>query len=176
MYRFSEPDVNQLLLFEQTLPFGDKLNRNNRWIRLAELINWRELETIYAKSFANIGRPGVRARYVLGSLILKHKLDCSDEEVGEQISENPYMQYFIGLPRFQYRVPYDLSTLSRVRMRLGEDEFDEFEQQIINTLIEKKLIHPKGMLTDSTVFQSEITFPTDCGLFNPCSTVVVKKI
>ena len=176
MYKFSEADVNQLEIFEKSLPFGGKLNHNNRWICLAELINWRELESIYAKTFATVGRPGVRARFVLGSLIIKHKLDCSDEEVTEQISENPYMQYFIGLPRFQYQVPYDSSTLTNVRKRLGEDEFDAFEQQLIDTLVEKKLIRPKGMLTDATVFQSEITFPTDCGLLNKARQFCVKHI
>ena len=44
MYKYSEPDVNQLEIFEKSLPFGGKLDRNNRWIRLAELVNWRELE------------------------------------------------------------------------------------------------------------------------------------
>ncbi len=176
MYKYSEPDVNQLEIFEKSLPFGGKLDRNNRWIRLAELVNWRELESIYAKSFATTGRPGVRARYVLASLIIKHKLDSSDEEVAEHISENPYMQYFIGLPRFQYRVPYDPSTLTNVRKRLGEEEFDLFEQQLIDTLVEKKLIKPKGMLTDATVFQSEITFPTDCGLLNKARRFCVKHI
>ena len=51
MYNFSEPDVNQIELFEQSLPFGGKLNRTNRWILLAELIAWRELEATYAKTF-----------------------------------------------------------------------------------------------------------------------------
>ncbi|MCG8604183.1 IS5 family transposase [bacterium] len=176
MYKFSEPNVNQLQLFEQSLPFGGKLNRQNRWICLAELINWRELESIYAKTFASVGRPGVRARHVLGSLIIKHKLQCSDDEVAEHISENPYMQYFIGLARFQYRVPYDSSTLSNVRKRLTKEQFDDFEQQIIDTLIKKKLLHPKGMLTDATVYQSEITFPTDCGLLNKARRFCVKQI
>jgi hypothetical protein len=176
MYKFTEPDLNQLEIFEKSLPFGGKLNRNNRWIRLAELINWRELEVIYAKTFAASGRPGVRARYVLGSLIIKHKLECSDEEISEHISENPYMQYFIGLPRFHYQVPYDSSTLTNVRKRLTKDEFDAFEQQLINTLVEKKLIRPKGLITDASVFQSEITFPTDCGLLNKARRFCVKHI
>lgn len=176
MYKFSEPDMNQLQLFEQSLPFSGKLNHNNRWIRLAELINWRELEAIYAKSFSTTGRPGVRARHVIGSLIIKHKLECSDNEVGEQISENPYMQYCIGLPRWRSLVPYDSSTLTNVRKRLSKKQFDEFEQQLINTLLEKKLIRPKGMLTDATVFQSEITYPTDCGLLNKARQFCVKHI
>ncbi len=176
MYKFSEPDVNQIELFEQSLPFGGKLNRNNRWILLSELIDWRELEATYARTFSIIGRPGIRARYVLGSLIIKHIIDSSDEEVAEHISENPYMQYFIGLPRFSYRLPFDTSTLSKVRKRLGKEQFDEFEQNLINTLVEKKLLRPKGMLTDATVFESDITFPTDCGLLNKIRQVCVEQI
>lgn len=176
MYQFSEPDVNQLQLFEQSLPFGGKLNRNNRWIGLAELIPWRELEESYAKTFSATGRPGVRARHVIGSLIIKHKLEASDEEVAEHISENPYMQYFIGLARWKERVPYDPSTLTNVRKRLSQQQFDEFEQYLINTLVEKKLLRPKGMLTDATVAQSDITFPTDCGLLNKARQFCVKQI
>ena len=176
MYQLSEPDVNQLELFEQSLPFGGKLNRNNRWIHLAELAPWRELEESYAKTFSSTGRPGIRARYVIGSFIIKHKLECSDDEVSEQISENPYMQYFIGLARWKERVPYDPSTLTNVRKRLNQKQFDEFEQQLINTLVEKKLLRPKGMLTDATVVQSEITFPTDCGLLNKARQFCVKQI
>lgn len=176
MYKFYEPDMNQLEFFEKSLPFGGKLNRDNRWIGLAELVNWRELEGIYAKTFSTTGRPGIRARYVIGSLIIKHKLDCSDDELAEHISENPYMQYFIGLPRFEYRAPYDTSTLSHVRDRLGKEQFEKFEELLIKTLMEKKLIKPKGLLTDATVFQSEITFPTDCGLLNKARQFCVKQI
>ena len=176
MYNFSEPDVNQIELFEQSLPFGGKLNRTNRWILLAELIDWRELDATYAKTFSITGRPGIRARYVLGSLIIKHIIDSSDEEAAEHISENPYMQYFIGLPRFSYRLPFDTSTFSKVRKRLGKEQFDEFEQNLINTLVEKKLLRPKGLLTDATVFQSDITFPTDCGLLNKIRHVCVEQI
>jgi hypothetical protein len=176
MYQLSEPDVNQLELFEKSLPFGGKLNRDNRWIKLAELVPWRQLEEIYAQTFSTTGRPGVRARHVIGSLIIKHKLESSDEEVGAQISENPYMQYFIGLPRFEYRVPYDPSTLTNVRKRLSQKQFDEFEQQLINTLVAKKLLRPKGLLTDATVAQSEISFPTDCGLLNKAHRFCVKHI
>lgn len=176
MYRFSEPDKNQLEIFEQSLPFGGKLNRKNRWIQLSGLVNWRELEAIYAKTFSGTGRPGVRARYVIGSLIIKHIMKCSDEEVWLHISENPYMQYFIGFSRFRYDAPYDPSTLTNVRKRLSKEQFDAFEHELIGMLTAKELIHPKGMLTDATVFQSEITYPTDCGLLHKAQTFCVANI
>lgn len=176
MYRLSEPDENQLEIFEQSLPFEGRLNRKNRWIQLAGLVNWRELEAVYAKTFSQTGRPGVRARYVIGSLIIKHILGCSDEEVCLHISENPYMQFFVGFSRYRYDVPYDPSTLTNVRKRLSKEQFDAFEKELIGMLIAKKLIHPKGMLTDATVFQSEITYPTDCGLLYKAQNFCVAHI
>jgi IS5 family transposase len=37
----------------------------------------------------------------LGALIIKEKCGFSDRETVEQIMENPYFQFFIGLERYQ---------------------------------------------------------------------------
>lgn len=176
MYKFSEPNTDQLEMFEKSLPFGDTLDRNNRWIRLSGLIDWHRFESIYAQTFSTTGRPGIRARYVLGSLILKHKLGVSDEELLLHLSENPYLQYFIGLEKFSQDIPFDASTLTNVRKRLGDDEFKKFEQTIIDELVEKKILKPRNLQIDATVFESDITYPTDCGLLNKARQYCVQQI
>ena len=176
MYICQEPDQQQLEFFERSLPFDGKLDRGNRWIRLAHTLNWCELELSYAKLFAADGRPGLRARYVLGTLILKHQFQMSDEETLQLILENPYCQYFIGLAQFTTTMPFEVSSLSRVRERLGDKTFEEFEQTLIATLVEKKLIQPKGLQVDATVYESDITYPTDCGLLEKARTFCVKQI
>jgi len=163
-------------MFDKSLPFGDKLNRKNRWIRLTCLIDWQRFESIYAKTFSETGRPGIPVRYVLGSLILKDKLEVSDEELLLQLSENPYLQYFIGLERFSHEIPFDTSTLTNVRKRLGDDEFRKFEQTIIDELVAKKILKPQNLQIDATVFESDITYPTDCGLLNKAGEYCVKQI
>jgi len=176
MYVFQEPNDQQLELFERSLPFSGTLDRTNRWIRLAHALNWRELEGSYAKLFAEIGRPALRARYVLGTLIIKHHFELSDEDIVQLITENPYLQYFIGLPQFTKSAPFDVSSLSRVRERLGEKTFREFEKTLIATLVAQKLIKPKSLQVDATVFESEITYPTDCGLLEKARRFCVKQI
>ncbi len=52
MYICEEPDPNLLDLLDASLPFGGKLDRNNRWLRLAHTMNWQEWERSYAKLFA----------------------------------------------------------------------------------------------------------------------------
>src|SRR5699024_9713619 len=103
-------------------PLGMKMNPENRWIRLADSIPWDELEKKYADLFpsdtGNVAKP---LRMALGSLIIQKKFQFSDRELVEQITENPYLQYFIGLPGYQDEPPYDPSTLVLFRKRLDVD-------------------------------------------------------
>ncbi len=72
------------------LPFGGKLSGGNRWIKLAELIPWDELEDDYAAQFSkDFGAPAKPFRMALGALIIKARLELTDEEKVEQIKENP---------------------------------------------------------------------------------------
>ena len=175
MYKYSTKFTNQLEMFEASLPFGGKLNPNNRWIKMAAQVDWEKFEKIYARTFATIGRPGKDARLVIGALILKHKLDVSDEEMTQQIAENPYLQFFVGLASYHCEPPFDSSTLTHVRQRLGEREFDKFEQTLIDDLIANNLLKPKGLLIDATVCESDITYPTDCGLLNKARQYCVAR-
>jgi IS5 family transposase len=49
MYRREHRD--QLSFKDFFLPFGGQLSGDNRWIKLAELIPWDELEDDYASQF-----------------------------------------------------------------------------------------------------------------------------
>jgi hypothetical protein len=74
------------------LPFEGKLDAQNRWVIMAELIPWAEFEAEYASLFAEeIGAPAKSFRMALGALIIKEKLGSSDRETVEQIKENPYL-------------------------------------------------------------------------------------
>jgi hypothetical protein len=50
MYRTE--DKQQLAFKDFYLPFGGKLNPTNRWVQLAQLIPWEDLEEEYAAGFA----------------------------------------------------------------------------------------------------------------------------
>ena len=87
-------------------PLERKLSPDNRWIVMANLIPWSEFEEEYAKNFSEeMGAPAKSFRLALGALIIKEKLGISDRETVEQIKENPYLQYFIGLSSYQNEAP-----------------------------------------------------------------------
>jgi IS5 family transposase len=91
--------AKQLTIAEFDWPFETALDKNNRWVKLSDCIPWDALaESYYQGLPADRGRPLKDARLVIGAVIIKHKLCLSDVETVLQIQENPYLQYFVGLP------------------------------------------------------------------------------
>ncbi len=135
MQRSRYVSQKQLFLEGFDTPPGMILDPNNRWVKLRDCIPWDELSESYYKTLcSNLGRPAKDARIVIGAVIIKHKLSISDEETVEQIRENPYLQYFIGLKGFQAQAPFAPSLLVEIRKRMGQTVFDEFYEAIIETV------------------------------------------
>ena len=130
MYRREHPD--QLSFKDFFLPFGGQLSGDNRWIKLAELIPWDELEDDYASQFCKgFGAPAKPFRMALGALIIKARLGLTDEELVEQIKENPYLQFFIGLEGYQHSAPFDPSMMVYFRKRLPESVVNDWNERIV---------------------------------------------
>ena len=137
MYRKKDKKTEEL--FKELMPWGGRLNENNRWMRLEELIPWDELEEEYSKYFADTrGRPGLDSQLVLGVICIKHMLKLSDEDAVEQVLENPYMQAFCGLESFATENLFNDSSLSKLRKRLGKKYFRQLENKVLEVLKKRK--------------------------------------
>lgn len=122
---------NQFYIEEFTLPFEGKLRADNRWVKLAKIIPWESIEERYADLFpSNRGQMAKPVRMALGALIIKEKCGYSDRETVEQITENPYLQYFIGLREYQDRPPFDPSLMVHFRKRFGTEALKEINEEI----------------------------------------------
>ncbi len=67
-------------------PFHLKLDQNNGWVKLAHLIPWDELASIYHRTLnATHGAPVLDARLVIGAMIIKDKEKPDDREAIEYI-------------------------------------------------------------------------------------------
>jgi IS5 family transposase len=89
-----------LSLFEFKHPFDTALDPDNRWVRLAALVPWDEIEGEYSNHFGVSGNDAYPVRMALGALIIKERLKLTDEETVAQIRENPYLQYFVGIQKY----------------------------------------------------------------------------
>lgn len=111
-------------------PFKVKLRGDNRWVRLGRLIPWEEFEEQYADLFENDGAVAYPFQMALGANILKERLGVTDRELVDQISENPYLQYFLGLPCFALEAPFDATTLVHFRKRISAEMLNAINERI----------------------------------------------
>lgn len=130
MYKRTESQM--ILPGDFFLPFGGKLVDDNRWVLLAQMIPWWKIEEKYARNFKRSlkGQKAVSIRVALGALIIQERLGTDDRETLRQILENPYLQYFLGLPEYQYRRPFHDSLMTHFRKRLGGDIIHEVNEWI----------------------------------------------
>lgn len=125
----------QLSLAGFETPFQTDLDPGNRWIKMSHAIPWDDLAAGYhAGMDRRFGRPAKDARLVIGAVIIKHKLCLSDEETVRQIQENPYLQFFCGLPGFTTQPPFAPSLFVAVRKRMTREVFESFHQVILQAL------------------------------------------
>ncbi len=182
MYRSSSP--GQLSFVDFYLPFGGKLSGENRWVKLSERIPWEEIETLYADQFSEgVGAPGKSLRLALGALIIKEKLGLSDRETVEQIRENPYLQYFLGLSEYSDQAPFEASSLVHFRKRFSADilcqvnELILFQEAPEDSLDEERAesgddddseppANQGKLVLDATCAPADIRYPTDLNLLN----------
>ncbi|MBU8913032.1 MAG: IS5 family transposase [Spirochaetales bacterium] len=177
------------------LSFGGRLRSDNRWVRLAKLVPWAEIESHYAELFnERIGAPAISARVAVASLIIKEKLGLSDEETVEQIRENPYLQYFLGYEAYTDEAPFDPSMMVHFRRRLDESVLGEINCLIVDRQRERdqkaRRDEPEGdgngsgevgggesagggdspnagmLLMDASCVPADIRYPTDLSILN----------
>ncbi|MEH1916808.1 IS5 family transposase [Nostoc sp.] len=166
-------------------PFSGKLSSDNRWVVLASLIPWAEFEDEYSDEFSiKMGAPAKPFRMALGALIIKEKLGISDRETVEQIKENPYLQYFIGMSSYSNETPFDGSMLVHFRERISVELVNQVNQQMVKKMLEatssqesekktelskKEGSTPKNrgkLILDATCAPGDISYPTDLELLN----------
>jgi transposase, IS5 family len=171
-------------------PFEQNLRIDNRWVVLAKLIPWDEVCGVYLKNvgISSTGRPPLSPRIVIGSLIIKHLCNLDDRETVDQISENMYIQYFLGYPSFSSEPPFDPSLFVEFRKRLGMENVNQINERIAalrnkvepsdnnkkngnNVDGDNNHVHTepqnKGrVIFDATACPQDIAYPTDLDLLS----------
>lgn len=119
----------------------------------------------------------------------------SDEETVEAITENPYLQYFIGLHSFQEVAPFHASSMTHFRKRFDQAFINELNESVVleqrkkdkkdhddeppnegrhtsdepgssSSTESESPSNQRKLLLDATCAPSDITYPTDIGLLN----------
>ena len=178
MYKSPDYEYEQLSFINFNMSCGLQLDPNNEWILISKKLPWRAWETLYEGMFpsktGNVAKP---CRMVLGSLIIQLRMGLTDRDLVEQIRQNPYYQYFVGLPAFQHKAPFARTLLVEWRKRIDL----AFVIKAIDLLCDSAPIafqfrKRKGntrygtlvatQICDATVAPQYIRFPQDTSLLN----------
>src|SRR6266481_2999594 len=139
-------------------------------VRLAGEIDWGFLEQRFASVCeAGPGQPPLPARLIAGLFIVKHMHSLSDEALCARWLENPYYQYFCGEQMFCHELPFDRSSMSRWRCRLGEENLAALLQESLSVAHKTGALETKDLervVVDTTVQPKAIAHPTDARLMH----------
>ena len=112
MYRTIQ---HQMSIDDYLPPYEGELVQENRWVRLAQAIDWDAIEQEYSGHFAAGGKVAIPARMAFGVLVIRAACRTTDSETVEIVRESPYLQYFLGFDSFTYDVPFSSRSMERFR-------------------------------------------------------------
>lgn len=165
------------------------LNMQHKLVKLSKTVNWKHLETVCGavyedtpkseggKAKSKGGQPPLPTRLMAGLQILKFTFDLSDEELCERWVENPYFQFFCGEEFFLHELPFDRSSMTRWRQRMGEEKVRSLLQESLSVAVVTKAMAPSDLsevIVDTTVQPKAVMFPTDAKLMNRAREKLVK--
>ena len=176
-------DREQMTVDDFVGPIGGKLSADNRWVKMAEVMPWDLIEEIYSKSFKSDnteGRAPIPARMAFGALYIKENENFPQRMTMLHISENVYMQYFLGLTEFHPEPLFDSSMLTYIAARFSKEDMKRINEELY-----RRTHPPKGdpsggvppeddgenkgkLILDATVAPADIRYPTDLSLLNEC--------
>lgn len=178
---------HQITFFDFNQSCGMQLDEKNEWIVLADSVDWDRWELEYEKKFeSKKGNPAKPLRMALGALLVQKRKGLSDRKLVNEIAENPYVQYFLGLPRFMNECPFTAPALVYFRQRLTADIVIRINDMYLEEAEEtaehneeneseraKKAKEPEEerdnlgtLIIDATCSPANIRFPMDYSLLN----------
>lgn len=115
MYRTVQ---HQMRIEDYLPPYQGEIAQENRWVRLAQQIDWDAVEAEYSAHFGTGGKVAIPARMAFGVLVVRAACHTTDSETVEIVRESPYLQYFLGFEAFTDQVPFSPRSMERFRARI----------------------------------------------------------
>lgn len=152
----------------------DIIPSKNDLVKLKELIDWKEINSIYKSCFTSKkGNKTKRTEIVIGLLFLKRFYGLSYRKCIEEVHVNNAFMYFCNISHDEI-IDYnkrgkqiiDHSSLIKIIKRLGYKRIKKINKAFTNQLIKQKIINGKILITDTTSVESNIIYPTEINLLN----------
>ncbi len=144
------------------------IDQRHELVRLSRLIDWARFDEAFGAFYDDQkGRDGLPTRLMAGLHLLKHMKGLSDEQVCAAWLENPYFQSFCGEITFQHKLPFDRSSMTRWRQRIGAEALEVLLAETIAIAVKTKAVSIRQLeriTVDTTVQTKAIAHPSDSHL------------
>jgi transposase, IS5 family len=154
------------------------IDMRHELVRLGRLIDWQRIAAKLGEMYSDgPGQPPLPVRLMAGLAILKHMHDLSDEELVLRWVENPYFQHFCGEEHFRHKAPFERSSMTRWRQRMGEERLAVLLQESLAVAVKTEAVEIEDLskvIVDTTVQEKAIAFPTDAKLTNRAREMLVR--
>ena len=171
-----QPPTGQTDMFRARL--DQMINLEHELVRLGRLIDWRFIESRCGEAYSDApGQPPLPTRLMAGLAILKASQNLSDEMLCARWVENPYYQHFCGEEFFCHDLPFDRSSITRWRQRMGEERLNALVQESLAVAVKTKAMKVSDLtevIVDTTVQEKAVMFPTDAKLLHRARERLVK--
>jgi len=161
-----KPERTAFELFQSQL--DTMIDLGHPLVKLAGLIDWARFEEAFGTFYTPMkGRPGLPTRLMAGLHLLKHMDGLSDEAVCARWVENPYWQFFCGEQHFRHKLPFDRSSMTRWRARIGAEKLELLLAETIAVATRTQAVTPQActrVTIDTTVQTKAVAHPTDSHL------------
>jgi IS5 family transposase len=142
----------------RTLP--DDLARLDQVLDAPQVL--KQFERHWGRANLNVGRPSIPMATYVRLMALKHRHGCGYERLVHQVADSFHLRRFCRIP-ITAAVP-DESTIRKLTRRLGPELVDDLVREVVKLAIRERGFKVRAMRCDSTVQESDIRYPTDCGL------------
>ncbi len=146
------------------------INLKHELVTLSKTVSWSFIEARCGEVYTQgPGMPPLPTRLMAGLAILKYTFNLSDEDLCARWVENPYFQYFCGEEFFLHELPFDRSSLTRWRQRMGEERVAALLQESLSVAVRTGAMAPQDtrrVVIDTTVQPKNVMFPTDAKLLH----------
>lgn len=148
-------------------------------VKLGQQIDWERFDTAFGSHFhEQKGRAGLPTRLMAGLHLLKHMKGLSDEDLCAAWLENPYFQAFCGETHFQHRLPFERSSMTRWRKRIGPESMEILLAETIRVARDTGAVSARQLsrvTVDTTVQTKAIAHPTDSHLLLRAAEWLIRR-
>jgi transposase len=162
-------DIFTHMIFERLIP------KDHLLVLIDSIIDFSFVYDMVKDKYSDVGRTSEDPAMMLKICLLQFLYTLSDKKIVKRIQTDIAFRWFLGLS-LDDDVPDDTTICYFRTNRMGEENFDEFFNEIVKKCIEKNIVKSKRYLIDTTDVAANVNYPSNRRLICDGFRKVIKEL